>query len=386
MIHVAFDTSALRAEQLRQRNMLILKRLIRQGELRIHLSEVVLRELRSQQQTSAKDYLRTARKNVDALAKILGISEICMQEIDIASTERKLAELVEGVDELTARALDDWIDSWCVVIDQVSPEDGVAVLDDYFAGEGAFRQPKARKDFPDSFIEKSVFRLQAKHGEITALVQDGLLSRALDRRDGVTVYNSVQDFLSSNEIKELVEHDTELSPLGRQIVAWLDEGAFSQILKSFLEREEESSYVYLEAGEIDGTEALGIDIWNGSSEGFSTPIDDLKVWDAVVLTEQKFSVQFSFTARSTLMYCIDFKNWEDLEYNSGVTFRSMSGDGIVEVYDDRTTMKFYGDVEVTLKDGLALEQGEDLFKVESINEQLTLYVEFEKAQVIEVSG
>lgn len=117
-----------------------------------------------------------------------------------------IKENKEELYEETKEDFSEWLNSVDAIIYDFSESEAQEALNAYFYGKAPLKQPKNRNDIPDSFIYQSVKALHCKYGEsLHFVVNDGNLRSACEA-DGMTVYESLGDFIAIDEAKACLKN------------------------------------------------------------------------------------------------------------------------------------------------------------------------------------
>ena len=185
--------------------------------LQIHMSDVALREWRSQM---TKDFLDAIKEMHSHLRHAI------RQPLSQKLASRKLiSQLLDKQDATTAEATreankscDEFIKRVGINEMPIGDSDGSTVFNGYFAGEAPFREPKRREDLPDAFILCAArrFAVEQLHRTRLAICNDRRLRGAIGEIPDVQPFEDLMTFLQSDSVKEAMGH-LELSRL------WTDE-------------------------------------------------------------------------------------------------------------------------------------------------------------------
>ena len=97
-----------------------------------------------------------------------------------------------------------WLEQASAIRHPLTLEQASNALDAYFSGAPPFKEPKVRKDIPDSFVFQKVLELSEAHGpQLGIVVADERLARAV-RDAGIPVWSSLREFLTSPVVQPLV--------------------------------------------------------------------------------------------------------------------------------------------------------------------------------------
>lgn len=213
---LALDTSILRRDPHRRSAAFqAVNQLAREGTLRIHLSQVVVEEFVSSQVAARKGNLEKFRSAANKLRREGFADPLGAYYQAIVDGHDEKAIAVENAERTR---FSEWLDEVGATVHDVKAEHGSAVVEDYFAGEGAFSKPKERDDFPDSFVMHSAADLADECDDLVAVCADNGLSEALGQK-GIKVYASLDEFVGDAQFRELLaEHHSEANSAG--VIDW----------------------------------------------------------------------------------------------------------------------------------------------------------------------
>lgn len=253
---VLLDTSCLRKEGLDSAQMKELARLARARALRLLLPSFVIREYLSGLEEDLAKCLRDAARTTERLAaKFPSSSELSSS---IKSFSATCAAHEDASTRLVREAFSEWIEQNLVVEIGLEPSSFHGIVEDYFNGHGAFSSIKSRQDFPDALIFWTVKSRLAELGALSVVVGDKNLAAALERLEGVSVFQTVDELLVSEDFVSL---RATLSEAHR----FLSDGDFSAgaplmlIASDWLKKaNEEMESIFLEKDELGGLSKLSL--------------------------------------------------------------------------------------------------------------------------------
>lgn len=206
-IHVFIDTSAMPRHLTRPGHAIDqLVELCQADLLRVHMSDVALREWRSQMTKDFLDAIKDMHKR---------LRDVIRQPLSHKLASRKLiSQLLGRQDATTAEATrearkscDEFIRKMAVNKMPIDDADGAAVFDGYFAGDAPFREPKSREDLPDAFILCAAKRFASAHpGRTFAICHDKRLREAIGELREVRPFEDLMTFLQSDPVKKAMGH------------------------------------------------------------------------------------------------------------------------------------------------------------------------------------
>lgn len=206
MIHVALDTTALRADPARKSaDWRVIEKLAAKGKLQLYISEICRREFVTQQQAKYQAELSNAKKSIRTIKSILKEKD---SKGDVSS----------GIDALGSRLAEigdvfyKWIrDINCTVI-EIADAHGKDVIDRYFDGADPFSQIKSRKDIPDAFVYVAIKDVLASIGnsDLDVVTGDGNLFESLRRLERVKAHKAIADLVATHDLSKLLQRTENL--------------------------------------------------------------------------------------------------------------------------------------------------------------------------------
>ncbi|MAC32472.1 MULTISPECIES: PIN domain-containing protein [Idiomarina] len=309
---------------LRTGKMQALKHLVEQGAVAIFVPDMVKREVISKTQSEIEASINSANSSLKTVNK-KGITRGPFSGA-LSSIQTLLQDLESWTQQTVTEDFEAWEKEFKIEVVNFDPEKVVAVLDDYFAGDGAFQQKKNRKDIPDSIIHYTACCLRDKIGKIDFVIGDLNLRRAIASEDDINVYSDLESFYEVEGIKEVVVN-FGLKP-------YLMSDGFNQFIISRLkENPKPFNELYL-PDNIKNLEELGINAFGPELE--SPQVETLEKFSFLEVFDigsDKFSATISFTALASLNYVSDYGSFLELERRTQrqVSMHSMNGDGLCDL-------------------------------------------------------
>lgn len=204
---MVLDTNIYRDDPKRQKlPFKAFERLVLAESVTLYVPYVVEREFQTQQR---KKYDGDLKSTLSGLSALSNFSENTSSE-----TLRKIPgwykELTEASGQILADAeneIIEWFDKVQAIRVPVCGTQAHNALEAYFQGEPPFKEPKVRSDIPDSFIARSVEKINAENGEVHFVVNDKKLGDSFEGRT-VEIYETLSEFIESDFIqKELFDLD-----------------------------------------------------------------------------------------------------------------------------------------------------------------------------------
>ena len=205
MIHLVLDTNIYRSNpRLDSMEFTLLRRLVASAKIVLHVPYIVEREFATELEQTQRTKLNKA---FGEICRALSFGPHGPESAKLAKQLADLrAVLPQLVLERTAAFLD-WLGAVGAVRHRLTLEQAQKAMDAYFAGTPPLRQPKVRKDIPDSFIFQQILQLYAAHRfDLGVIVNDGTLRSALQDA-GIGCWSTIREFLTSPAVQPLVAEE-----------------------------------------------------------------------------------------------------------------------------------------------------------------------------------
>lgn len=207
MKHLVIDSSIYRKDMSREKpGFSLLKRLARQELVRLHIPEVVKREVVSQIEDFHYTRLGKVTSALDKAPRFL-LDEKETGLLD--SAQDGVSELADKIPDRATDEFQNWVEEVRANVHSVSSVHGKRVIQSYFSGAPPFAEAKSRKDFPDAFIFESLVDLCSGHEKIHFVVADTGLRNAADGLERVTVHDSIKHFVDTSGLKKILANQEE---------------------------------------------------------------------------------------------------------------------------------------------------------------------------------
>lgn len=315
--------------------MQAVKHLVEQRAITLFVPEIVKREIISKTQSEIESSLSSAISGVKTIDK-KGIKRGPFSGA-LNSVQTLLTTLESSTQQTVTKDFETWEKEFKTQVVSFDATRLESVLDDYFAGDGAFQQKKSRKDIPDSLIHHTTLHLRDSVGKIDFVVGDANLRSALENEDDIEVYSDLEGFYELEGIKDIVVN-FGLKP-------YLMSDGFNRFIVSKLMSNPSSFAALYLPDNIKNLEELDINAFGPelvspqieTMEGFSF----LEVFD---VGSDKFSATISFTALASLNYISDYGSFLELEKKTQrqVSMHSMNSDGLCDL-SEPVLAKFFGE-------------------------------------------
>lgn len=200
MIHVVLDTTIFRkAPKLDTREFRILSQLLSADRIVLHVPYVVEREFVT--------FLEQEQRR--KIEQAIGLIARALKYESLGPKSRKLHVLLEQLRtdqsklvEERAAAFVGWLKKNNAIRQVLAAAQSRAALEAYFQGNPPVRQPKFRKDLPDSFIFQQILGLTAIHGpDVVVVVEDGGLRSACENAS-IKCHGTLLEFIRDPQIQE----------------------------------------------------------------------------------------------------------------------------------------------------------------------------------------
>ena len=150
MINVVLDSSIFRkSPRLDSREFAVLSEMMEAGHVTLHVPYVVEREIIS---TLKKDQNERLSGAISNITKALHYEPRGEKSEELELTLENLTANLEALVSERVAAWRLWMDQHGVVRHAITLEQSNNALEAYFNGDPPLKQPKSRKDLPDSFI------------------------------------------------------------------------------------------------------------------------------------------------------------------------------------------------------------------------------------------
>lgn len=310
MTTVILDTAVLRQEGLRSARMLGLAKLATARRIRIVVPDIVAREFLGQWAADVTGNLAKTAKELSKLAQRLDPAT------DFQRTLAELAKQCEPLEKRAAAAIDAdlarWIEATHAERIRFSPDAIHGVVDDYFAGAGAFRAAKVREDFPDALILATVRAEVAQGSQVYVVSADNRFREAAGKVGVVGVAETVLLLLQQPHFVQLSE-DVQRGEASPRRPELFKEIVFLDKLANWLRGAKDAiEDIYVEKEQIAGLELLdlplfGVSINYPDAASVGTVIIDL----AVNGEGEHYDLSIQFDARCRVDFSTTFLDYLD---------------------------------------------------------------------------
>jgi len=385
MINVVLDTNILYKEGLSSVPMLKLHRLVLSEHVRVFVPELVKMEFLNKKISESGTRLLSAK---DSLKEILSKKTLLGRDIhsEISTVQNSLEQLMETIEGELRLDFDKWVHKYNVEIVPIPNDCTLDVMKDYFAGKNAFRKPQNKDDFPDSFIEKTINSIHANVGELTAILNDGILNKHFVRAGKLPIANSLDSFLSEQRnVDKFTELDANMilfrvNGLARE---FFGSEEFQRLFLENLHTESEFiEDIFLDEANVAVTDAGGLDIFGESISGFDN-ITNLEITEVELLDQNEYSFDFTCDAEAGMSYCAEYQSAQELldEPDLDVETHSMNGEGIHDL-SQSVSVKIYGTSIIRIEGEMDIEKiKRDSRTLHVIDNPITVTFDFHDVEV-----
>jgi hypothetical protein len=194
---VILDTEVLKRDPSRRKGPFrALTRLSEKGNIKIHISDIAVREFLTDQQIKIRSAIDKSKNSLSELLKY-PIPQNVRESIKNSATYLAQAES-ETFQEIK-KSFDQWCGKNNVSIESIKDDHAQDVFDAYFTGKAPFKRIKNREDIPDAFIWTSVCDLCQNNTKVFLISGDkNLLNNCSKGPKNLTGYDSIESFLKES--------------------------------------------------------------------------------------------------------------------------------------------------------------------------------------------
>ena len=202
MIHIVLDSSIYRSHpRLDTKEFTLLQGITAGGQAVLHVPHVVEREFATHLEHVQRRRLDIA---VREISKALSFGPHGPHAMQLAEQLEILRSALSGLVHERSAAFIHWLDQACAVRHPLTLEEASLALDAYFSGAPPLKEPKVRKDIPDSFIFQKILELSKAHApQFGVVAEDKGLAEAVSKA-GIPVWASLRECLTSPIVRPLV--------------------------------------------------------------------------------------------------------------------------------------------------------------------------------------
>lgn len=179
-------------------------KLTQEGVIGVLMPHVVAEEWRTQQLEHLRRQLQKAEGAVKDLltgGHVTGHGEL----VALDAAGAAIAETAAGVEAISHQSLEHLLGELQTQVIPIADAHGSRVATAYFKGSSPFSGVKARKDFPDAFVYEAVADLTGVEpaDHLVIVTADGNLRKHLLTLPGTTCFETLEQFVESEQVKEL---------------------------------------------------------------------------------------------------------------------------------------------------------------------------------------
>lgn len=223
-LDIFLDTEVLRRDPTRRTGPFhALMNLALAGVVRLHISEISVREFLSSQELKIRDAEEKAKVG------LRGLQRLCRAEDDRAVIQSAL----NGCEQAAASAIEnmenqfrEWLEEAGVTVNRIKPEHAERVFGDYFSGSPPFKRVKNREDIPDAFIWQAVTDLRRERPRVVLVSGDnGFAAACRSGHLGITHCLSLGELIETGELAEVLRQgllDSQMQLAGKLFSEWVE--------------------------------------------------------------------------------------------------------------------------------------------------------------------
>ena len=365
---VVLDTEVLKRDPKRIKGpFLALSKLANKEQVRIHISEISVREFLSDQQNKLNTVFDKGLSSINSLHKypIPGEFQKSLAELTQTFEQSK----IDTFKEIT-RGFNKWCESSKVKIDSVKQEHTAQMLDAYFTGSPPFKKLKSREDIPDAFIWETVSELCKSYSKVCFISGDNNLREACAKHySQLKTFKDIKTFLE----KEGYFSDLRLGILEKQLSIVFDHIISSVFIDSKLDDLVENELIgrnYYVLYPLQGTTQIS---------SIKKPIKAMLGKSGNYYGDGLLSIPFSARTVCKFKYIVNKNSLDDIKNNSEVTIIPLENDSY-ELELSRIIV-FAGSVLFGVKSSILEEETtiektySELQNIEMVIESLSIYGE-----------
>jgi hypothetical protein len=357
-----------------------LGRLVDAGKVEICIPALVRREFLSKRVIETLESLHRVQKDLKDVAKRLEHNAAARDQV------RAVDDSVAALRPAIGRELEQSYSAWAALHRirelEFNPESLKSILDDYFAGTGAFRKPKSREDLIDAMIDRAIRNEVADGVQLFVALHDGHFRNHLLSLGNLQVLPSIAAYLELEEVRRYLAELNAAAEWEQRITARLEEREFKEFLRRYLQSSNTQllAFVYLEENDIHGSDELAIHPqWGLRLNGIFADVDTVIDFDSATFDgERSFSIGIEVTGVGQVDYAADYADYYSVGDDSdSLTLVSMDGDGACDIRERRTVI-VNGYLGIVLKEAIQPDVLRDVLERGGADVDLTVHT----AQII----
>ena len=319
---IVLDTNVIHNEGFNSIDMYVLKRLCKDEHVKIYIPDIARSEFISKRVKEIEDIYSGFEAVIKGNGRKLNINE----KFNTESKElnKHISAFKAGISKNVEQAFNEWAESLGVEVIKFNNEYFDSVINDYFQGGGAFKSPKCRDDFPDSFIYYSIIELFNNNEEVNVVVNDKVLQGALQNK-GIQTYKTLSELFESYELRDYVKNP--------KLEVFFQKNEVQQACLQFLKLDLNTADMYFYEEEVKSSYLLGVDFWG----------ENIQIWDldgfsfdrvnyVNYINEDELAVSIKIKGTTGIRYAAYYSEFLYLQsIGRDVEMDSMSGHGACDL-------------------------------------------------------
>ncbi|WP_425641858.1 PIN domain-containing protein [Marinomonas gallaica] len=193
---IILDTNIYHSERTDSSRMQMLLRLVKSGDVKIIVPEVVAKEYLTKRVLEAE----ALRESIQSDFRKLRNTKVCGDEFVFSSTDIRIKNAISDI----GLSLENFLNSEGVELYKIENTSIAEIFDDYFSGRGAFKEKKRRQDFPDAVIFDCIKKV-SKEYPVIVITEDKHLASVCSEIEQCSVKNSLNDLFSDPVFSQKLE-------------------------------------------------------------------------------------------------------------------------------------------------------------------------------------
>jgi hypothetical protein len=220
MLHVTLDAGALSSDPDRDKSSFrALMKLVHANKAKLYLSGIVKEGFVSNRVREYEEAFCAADSSIKSLA-CKKLSKFILR--DLENIRKKLDELKEEIVFEPKREFQLWENKAKIEVRKIGDQDAEKVFQSYFEGDIPFTDIMERRDIPGAFVFECIKRLADNHGTMLAIIDDSVLRDACGQFSNIITYPTLEDFIQSDEAREMFDMMGKLERALPRIVELLE--------------------------------------------------------------------------------------------------------------------------------------------------------------------
>ncbi len=350
MLNMLMDTNILHQEGFASRQMKLLTRLTEGERVNVYIPEIVKRELISKKADKILEDINDIKIKIDNIRR----STIYDKDRDdsLVNISQYFKKMSDQIDQLLEEDFSNWLEKINGDLIPFDPYITENVIDDYFKGSGAFKRPKNRQDFPDSFIHYAILSVFEDYAldRIYVVINDGAFKQRLETIEGINTANSLKELFSLPEFAQAIKELDEESDRIQKIISLLDSEPCNLELMNYIYSDRYDAEEIMLSGQdiLNAEDVLGMKISSSSlNELQKETLYELEFYKTDYLGDEIYSVGLSFKAYAKLQYESNIVEYVGLidDLKKYIEIISQDDDGNCE-FSVEVLCKFIGNLDL----------------------------------------